>query len=223
MYRGAWECVFFMEWFKVSFQQVNLYVDELRPQKTWLTAETLGASFIGICLILFYFGFEVTTSVNKLERKVIELENQKVVIQDQLTKIKDMAKASNKSELDMHIAELKAFLTERRQLRRLLSNKNMGNKNGFSILLNGLAENSNSDLALEKIRLTSGGAFIELSGHSRSPEAVPHYIKNLQDDDNFKGARFGSINLVDSESRKFYDFSLGFDSVQTGSNTVGTR
>ena len=196
-------------------QQVNLYLEELRPHKNWLTANTLGLTFSGLCLILLFSMYVNSVGLSRLETKVIELENQKVVMQDQLTKIKDMAKASNKSELDGRVAELKLFLEQRRQLRRLLHNKSMGNEAGFSSIFKGLSKNITSDIALSSIRLTSGGNYIELIGQARSPESVPDYIKLLQADRRFNDAKFGLLGLREANNGKFFDFAMGYDSLLT--------
>ena len=204
----------------MSMQQVNLYLPELRPKKEWLTASTVLFSSVGLVLLLILSTVIGQSNLKTFEQQVIDLENQKVVTQEQITKIKSAPRVSDELQLNEKLSELKVAIKSRKKIGRIIQVQNLGNEKGFSLVMDGLARQSSGSLALSRIRFSKGGAVLEMQGQARTPESVPAYLQDLQSEPSFKNVHFGLLSLATTEKASIHDFTLGFQPVYTTSDAT---
>ncbi len=194
-------------------QQVNLYLPELQPKKEWLTAQTLVVcTAVYICLMLVTL-FAVKADVEDAEMQASFAENAKLASEERLKKYSNMTKSLNVAQIEDDIEYLKREVNYRQQLSKIIQGQNLGNDAGFSPNLESLAKYSFQSIALTHIRLSRGGAFVELQGNTGNPIDIPTYIELLQEDDVFAQARFGAFSISRDKARVLHDFALGFESL----------
>ena len=197
----------------MKMQQVNLYLPELRPRREWLTLQT-----VAISLVVYFFVMLLTLKVSSddvenLQQIVKAKEDAKVASEQRLEKYRTMSKSINVARMDQEIAQLRAEVAARQQIRSVIEGQRLGNEAGFSENLKGLARHSLSTIALKRIRLSHGGDYVELQGETLSPDDIAYYIELLQKEKSFAFSRFGSLSLGKSKKTSRHDFALGFDSM----------
>lgn len=197
----------------MSMQQINLYLPELRPKREWLTLQNLS-----ICLVLYFlfmlFTLKVSSDdVDNLETIARTKEDAKLASEERLEKYRTMSKSINVANMDKEIAELKKQVTARQQIRLVIEGQSLGNESGFSHNLQSLARQSLNTIALDRIRLTNGGKYIEMQGQTSSPDDIAYYIELLQAEKSFDDTIFGSLSLGKKKGSVFHVFALGFDSM----------
>jgi len=193
-------------------QQVNLFLPEFRPKKEWLTAASLASVVIGVIVLFIVFHLLAMNNLQRLKAQVMELENRQVVAQNQLDSMKARAKPFQDNQLDSQLKYLRAALKSRRQVEQIIASQNLGNAAGFSVPMEALARHSFDSIALERIRLSRGGKYLQFKGYTRQPEDVASYVQRLQEDESFSYTRFGLLTLGKKEAAREHSFSLGFES-----------
>lgn len=196
-------------------QQVNLYLTEFKPKREYFSANFSAISTALLMLLLIVMQAVMKSSIQKTEEQVVALENQKVATALQVDKLKNTPLGANAAQLDAQLAELDNELESREKLREIIEYQNLGNEQGFALVLAALARQSFDIIALERIKLSAGGQYIELGGKTRSAKAVPAYLQALQAEPALSNSRFGLLYIeqpLKQESRAL-SFSLGLDSM----------
>ena len=145
-----------------NMQQVNLYLPELRPKKEWLTARTTGVIALGF-IAMMWLG--VLLSSHRLELRAQQLERMETYRQQALLRIQDIrsrARPGVSAELDEQLANIIAAIATREKLAAIMRGQELGNQQGFSAALEGLARQSMPSISLEHFRFSAGGARVEL-------------------------------------------------------------
>ena len=194
-------------------QQVNLYLPELRPKQEFLTANVFVVAILAFILLMVLLSIAGNLELKKLNQQVINLENRKVATEATITKIKNVPKVSDEIQINRRLDVLRKTIENRRQVGAIIESENLGNEKGFSSAMNGMASQSNNNIALERIKLSQGGKRLELKGHTRAPENVPLYLKNLEALDAFDGVNFGGLSVLGESNKSLQLFSLGFEPV----------
>lgn len=194
-------------------QHINLYLPELRPKKEFLTANMLVISTVGLCLVLAMASWTLTSDLEKKRSRVIELENQKVVVQQQIDEIKKVPRVSDEIKLDQQLTELRASIRSRKQLGQIIIGQNFGNEAGFSKVLESMARQSQRTMSLEQIRISGSGRLVEFRGLTLQPENVPTYLQDLQAEESFDGVRFGLLSVAQDRIGQPLSFAVGFEPV----------
>lgn len=193
-------------------QQINLYLPELRPKKPFFAVSSIVIACVALFCMLVIYQVLFHFHVQDLRKKVEALENQQVVARQRLDIIRQAARPKPSSHLDEKLEELKTEIIRREKLELIVGKQNFGNTDGFSRSLNTLAAYSSKNIALQRIRLSDGGALLEMRGETSQPDAVANYISMLHQEKPFAKTQFGQLSLLQKE-RGGHEFSLGFDSV----------
>lgn len=85
------------------------------------------------------------------------------------------------------------------RLLELLESQSLGNADGLSPFVEGLARQRIDGLWLRRIRVASGGGDVAIEGSSLSPELVPQLVQLLSGEDAFVGKDFRSLRMERSE------------------------
>lgn len=192
-------------------QEINLYLADLQPKKLSFSANfALAAS---IALIVVFTGIQIVAenSLKQLNINVATIENQKVATSERLLKIKSTSLTSNAVLLDQSINDLRAQISDRQTVGKIIEWQNLGNEDGFAHVLESLARHSSNEFSLQRIRLGSGGKSLELAGDTLRAETIPLYLQALQTEDGLAHTRFGLLSM--GGDKKIKKFSLGFETV----------
>lgn len=195
----------------MSMQQINLYLPELQPKKVSFSLSFCVAASLFSLIALFAIQYIANTSLVELKANVETLENQRVATGERLSKIKSKALSSSAFILDKRIIELRKQIQDRQTVEKIIEWQNLGNEEGFALVMEGLARHSNNKFSLEKIRLSAGGKTLELAGETRNAEEIPLYLQALQSEKSLANTRFGLLSMGVEKSVK--KFSLGFETV----------
>jgi Tfp pilus assembly protein PilN len=181
-------------------QQVNLLIDELRPQRALLTwmhaliaAGTVGALLISISLYQWF-------AIYKAADQRAHLSSQLATLADSNTKARASINVVEDPKLAADVVELRAQLQSRTQLVAALSGSTSGRSAGFAGHLDDLAASTPAGLWLTDIELTDGGASVRLAGMTTDPVLVPRFLKNLGSGAQFVGHRFDTFELAADET-----------------------
>ena len=195
-------------------QQVNLYLPEFRPRKDWLTASSIvGAAAFVFILMVFYI-VTLKNAVEEIKSNVAVLEQQKETIQSRVEQIKNIPRAALSESLDSKIESLNYGIRKRQEVSLIIKKQNLGNAYGFSSMMESLARKYSPEISLSHIRVSRGGKFVEFSGATRVADAVPEYIRNLQNEESFLNVGFGLVSIHKAkEFSRDHTFSVGFEPV----------
>lgn len=197
----------------MPMQQVNLYLPEFRPKKEWLTLQNVTIAF-GVYFVLLVVAYQVAqTDLENLEATLASKEDVIVRSEERLQKYNEMTKSINVVRIDEEIAQLRAEVLQRQHVSSVIEGQQLGNESGFSAQLMGLSRQSFNSIALERFRLSRGGAYLEMQGVTKSPSDVAFYVEKLRTEASFERVGLGALSVGESEKSSDYSFALGFDSM----------
>ncbi|WP_096087578.1 hypothetical protein [Agaribacterium haliotis] len=204
-------------------QNINLYLPELRVKKEWMTAHTAALSCLGFVLLLLLVSIVNSHRLQALKKDVVMLEHQQLLAEQRLQSVKDRGPIGNSLKLDKQIDQLKLDINSRLLVQDLIEGQSLGNDNGFSSRLQGLARFSSEALSLDRFRFTGGASLIEMSGVCTKPELLLAYLAELQNDSAFVQSAFGSLSIAEKNSQKRFDFSLGYEPLMSSKEDGGAQ
>ncbi|HMU65910.1 MAG TPA: hypothetical protein PKE57_02115 [Cellvibrionaceae bacterium] len=189
-------------------QQVNLYLKELRPKFDPFAARPL-LMFTGffVCCLLLWAGF-AHTRVNNMQAVVdtvvADVRNEEA----KLSRLKVLGKPGDKTQLEDSASQVRTAIDNREFIKRLISSNTFGNDRGFSVLLTALSKAALKDLFLREFGVAAGGRDVYLHGITTRVDAVPEYIKILQQDAAMAKVNFGVLKLLKAAGGQI-EFSSG--------------
>lgn len=192
----------------MSFQQVNLYKDELKNIKLKYSSLTLiQLSIVIVVAFSLLSGFKVF-QINGKQDSLIESKK----IQEKLKaeKVKfESAKGKKDSALAKLITQKTKELEKKQRALKVLSQDEFGNASGFAGLVGGLAKHRLEGLWLTRLRIAEGGTDISLKGITTKANLLPKYLQRLSSEKSFSGITFKYFAMDINEDKKHWlDFSL---------------
>ncbi|GAA5316486.1 MAG: hypothetical protein AseanaTS_16900 [Candidatus Pelagadaptatus aseana] len=115
---------------------------------------------------------------------------------------------SQAQQLDLQIAELREQIVQRQRIKSLVEAQNLGNADGFSGQMEGLARQIPGEMYLQGFRLESGGSQVSLTGMALKPESVPLYVEQLQGEAAFANSQFGVMAIERQTSQAAVSFRM---------------
>lgn len=176
-------------------QQINLYLPEFRPKRQPVRAAHMAWALVAVALLLVAATLWSFGRTNALERQLAEADAKLQEQQAQVAQLQSLASPGPSANLESEIAVLKQDVRRRERIKSLMTQQNLGNAEGFSEQMEGLARQSPDGLALERISLQSGGGYVELGGRVRSADLVPLYLQRLRQESSFARTRFGVLDV----------------------------
>ena len=190
-------------------QQINLYLDEFRPNREPLRSTHM---VWGLVLLLLLLGATSIYQISVNRALNDQIASQRQVVAAAKLEVAELLKNSPKNDLailDAQVLELTQEVARREQIYDVISNKNLGNNTGFSEFLRALGRQSLPSLSLQALSLQRGGNYVEFAGTARTADQVPLYIQRLRSEEAFKSVAFGVIKIDPVDAAKtVYRFSL---------------
>jgi len=192
----------------MSFQQVNLYHDELKSKKLNYSA----SMSLKLCLFVIV-GLSAFSGFKSYQTQQQELVLQEVKnTQSKLTAEKTKIEASRKQEdtvLAKKIIRKNQELSNKQKVLSILNQDEFGNADGFSGLVGGLARQRLEGLWLTGLRFSSGGKDILLKGITNKASLLPKYLQRLSAEKSFAGMTFKNLQMNRNKDHKqWLNFSL---------------
>ncbi len=188
-------------------QEVNLYADDFRPRREWLTLEQLAASAVAVIVLVALAALLLQLSLNSLRDEQRELEAD---VTEARTLVTELDSTLQQRREDVALADRVDRLEQQvRDRRRLLSRADevtQATREGFTPYLRGVARNSFEGLWLTAIRVNLVRGHVGLEGRAQAGGMVPEYLQKLQTEDVFEGRRFAHFSI----DRPDDDEVLGF-------------
>jgi|GEM_PF-5793913 len=189
-------------------QQVNLYLKELRPKFDPFAARPLlmFTGFFVACLLVWtaLAQARVTSMQAVVDAASVDVRNEEA----KLSRLKVLGKPGDKTQLENSTSQVRTALDNREFIKRLISSNTFGNDRGFSVLLTALSKAVLNDLFLHEFGVSAGGRDLYLRGMATRVDAVPEYIKILQQDTAMANVNFGVLKLLKTASGQI-EFSSG--------------
>ncbi len=177
-------------------QQVNLYQESFRREKSWLNARgilIISGALVGFLLLLYGQAFFSTWFQG---RSVADLVLRKAEQEQRLKELKAQVPGPAKGQvLAREIEALTKEVRVRERLYEVIVPGTGGNIEGFSSHLVGLARQRIHGVWLQKIRINEGGDNLMLVGRTLRPDGVPDLLEKLRSEPAFMGRDFRRLLL----------------------------
>ena len=202
-------------------QEINLYLPSLRPSRDPLQPILAGIYLLAALLILSVMAVVDVFQNRSLQQEIALLQTQQQQLQSEADAIKAQLPKSRAKQLDKAIEEMRLQVERRQRIKGLVDAQNLGNAQGFSSQMVGMARQLQPGLALQAFTLSDGGAQVGFAGQVREAATVPRYIEKLQSEAAFTASQFGVMNIARQEDSALLAFNLSPES-QNATATGGT-
>ncbi|HEY6530541.1 MAG TPA: hypothetical protein VIZ65_17765 [Cellvibrionaceae bacterium] len=189
-------------------QQVNLYLKELRPKFDPMAARPLLLITGVFVLIMGVWAGLLQSRVNNMQSAVDSAISDVRNEETKLSRLKTLGKPGDKTLLEESANQVRIAIDNRTYIKQLISSNAFGNDQGFSALFTALSKAALKDLFLSEFGLGAGGHNLYLHGMTSRVDAVPEYIKALQQDAAMANINFGALKLSKTTGNQM-EFSYG--------------
>ncbi len=179
-------------------QQVNLYSEILKHQKqsgikltTLVLAAMIGSSTSFSAYLLWNIGATET----ELHQAQLTLDQQQVRVNELLSKRPGL---QLNEQLIGEIEQWQNNILQAEQTLHLLGGRESILSQGFSVYLQGLANQFSSDVWLTAIHIDNRNRNLRLEGSTFKPEQIAQTLQKLQQEPVFKGQTFAKLLLQPS-------------------------
>ena len=178
-------------------QQVNLYQPIFRPKREPFSAGVMGGILLiaaAVMLLATLFSMYQVEEVNQ-RVQLIDQKNQHMLAK--LEEVKEQLQPKEVNQLLIARRDkLSGDLRDARRLSRLLDLEIQDEGQPYSAYFRGLAESPVEGLWLKQLKISEGGDFLSLSGHTLKPELVPRLLQLLKNKAVFNGHTFGEVKMT---------------------------
>ncbi|MDI9246666.1 PilN domain-containing protein [Marinobacter sp. CHS3-4] len=193
-------------------QEVDLYVEELRPRKEKLQAGSAVALLMVVLLFLIavagfvrYQNAELTTKLADQQRRTDQLQQ----TVDQLTREAEARQPD--PQIEAALQRVNDTLIRRQRLLAQVERLMTDDSAGFAASLSALARQVPGGLWLTRIQLNSQTDHVALNGRTQAGQLVPQYLEALGEEPAFQGRTFGLFRLDRGEDKRWIEFSVATD------------
>lgn len=202
----------------MSFQQVNLYHDELKNKKLNYSAIMI----LQLCLVIVV-SFSALSGFKSYQIQQQELILEKMKKTQAKLKADKMRIEASKGKKDVvltkKITEKMKELSNKQKVINILRQDEFGNANGFIGMVSGLARQRVEGLWLTHLRFADGGTNVSLKGITRKASLLPKYLQRLSAEKSFAGMTFKHLEMGRHKDKKQW---LSF-SLQNAARVEGTK
>ncbi|RUO62419.1 hypothetical protein [Pseudidiomarina insulisalsae] len=185
----------------------NLYVDELRPNREWLTFNRFSA-YTGALLVLIVVLWVVLTLISQQQNEAYVASYQRAnqLNAELQAKQRQLDAALNDSELTEQLNDVQRTLNLRQRLLLQMQQITGRNQSSFSALFSDLAAVDQPDVWLQRILLADD--HLTLQGHTLSAQQLPVWLADFGRYDTLQNRPFGVFELRD-EGEQGLSFTVG--------------
>jgi MSHA biogenesis protein MshI len=193
-------------------QRVNLYTDDLRPQREKLQAGAALSVLILALVVIAVAAGVVQYQESQLQAATRGLQQQNEQLQRNTERLtSDVEARQPDPEVEAALERVTATLARRQRLLDRVENLIATETTGFSAPLSALARQVPEGLWLTQIRLDARQGNVGLAGKAQSGRLVPVYLEKLGDEPAFSGKTFGSFRLDREEDGRWIEFRVATD------------
>lgn len=191
-------------------QQVNLYRDDLRPQRAPLQAGAALALVLLTVLLLVLVAVLQQRAVTGNESVLAGLTQQVASLASDVEKLAtELAARRDDPRLEQELTRLDRSLEQRRRLLAEVETLVAREGGNFSAYLAALARQVPPELWLTRVELDLLSDQVLLEGRSRHGNLVPLYLEKLGNESVFEGRTFESFRLARDPSGDWIEFRVG--------------
>lgn len=185
--------------------RVNLYTDEFRPKRLWLTLPQMLLGWLGLLVLLLAWWGGSQWQLSQQQQANRQVQQQLLQLKQQSEALDAQIKARQQDAgLTAELAKRRALLTGKQQLVSQLSGRASLKSQGMAGLLADLARVGGPDISVQTIRLEQGR--LSLAGQSRSSEAVPAWLDRFKQTQTLAGQGFAELQMQrDDAGRLHFD------------------
>jgi len=167
-------------------QQINLYLQMPRPRKGLPSALGIRIGLAAALLCLGLFSFVHLREYWRLHDQIRELSRQEEQLAEALRQARTQAEAfPSSAELTRDIHAVEKEIADDNQLLKEAERLRQWQSSGFSGYLVHLGGKGTTGLWLKRIVLGEGGRCLTLAGSALEPELIPHFIREMAEDQKF--------------------------------------
>ncbi|MBW0149328.1 PilN domain-containing protein [Marinobacter arenosus] len=190
-------------------QQVNLYVQELRPRKESVQAGTFLGLVAVLVIVLVVTGAVVGHQNSRLAEQVNDIERQNLGLEQDITRLSAVVSARQPApEVVKTLEQVSETLLRRQRLLEQVEGLVLNDGGRFSPQMAALARQIPDNVWLTGIQLDGLQSRVTIEGRARSSALVPAYLENLSNEPAFAGKTFGAFRLSRPEDGRWIDFHV---------------
>jgi len=196
----------------VIVQQINLYQEQFREKKLWISATQVAAT-----LLIFLVAGAIWSLVLGIERGQAEQHSRSLKadqgrVAAELAAVNaELAELLEDKRLDRKIENAARQISARKRVLNFVEANRFGSGEGFSDYLVALSNLHVDDIWLNQIRLTEN--FVQIKGSALNATDVPSYFDSFGDEQIFQGNRFDLFRL---SRAKDSDWKVDFEIATSG-------
>ncbi len=181
-------------------QKVNLYNGALLPKPEALPLATLWMAVAAAIVLTMIMWFMQWSDVNEVQQRLEKLTQQKNQMQQQLTDLQAIVlSAEEKVIAERKIKKLQQQLQQQQQTSELIAELNKKQSNGYSGVMEDLANVNKKHLWLTRIRLDADQ--LSLEGKTFESATVANMVNQLQELPNTNKINFRKV-VIERKSAK---------------------
>jgi Tfp pilus assembly protein PilN len=193
-------------------QQINLFDARFRRQRRHFSAATMLVALVAVALLSFAVE-ELYASKNRaLQATLARADQRATELREQTVRFaKDSSDQGGRSDaLGEEIARVEEQLRVRRALLAGMQSGVGGNVEGFSPYLSALARQTTQGLWLTGVEIGPQSGDLVLKGRALDSGLVPAYIRQLNEEQLFKGRTVTELRLStkNEAAKRYVEFSL---------------
>jgi hypothetical protein len=173
----------------VIVQQINLYQDQFKEKRLWVSATQVAAVFLVLAGAVAIWSFLLHNQLEKTNQHSLAVKaDQSRMTAELASASAELAQLLADPRLDEDIADASRQISARKKVLVFVDANQFGSGEGFSSYLIALSNLHVSDVWLSRIRLAEN--FVQIKGSSLSAESVPGYFDRFSEEAVFQGNRF---------------------------------
>lgn len=176
----------------------NLYLEELKPNREWLTLHRFVTYVAGLAIVLLLIWAVLLVLKSFEKQNLVAYIEQDNTLQTELQlKQQTLDAALNDSKLNQQLDALQRQVFLRKELLTQLQQVTSSNQTSFSQLLADLARVDTTEIWLHRILLKNDA--LTLEGHTIEPQQLPSWLANFSQYPTLKQRPFGVFELRDEQ------------------------
>lgn len=191
-------------------QTINLYDPGLRKQESKLNARAALVAAAGVFACLLIVSGINIFRLYAFESELTSTQKQLNIAKKQVNELTEkLPKLVRDDSLPAKLEKMQREYEQKQSVLAVLSERSLGNREGFVEHFTGFARQHVSGLWLTQLKLERGGTQLSLAGHALKPEYIPKYLQKLANEPVLQGTEFKTFLLVnESKQNRKVDFSI---------------
>jgi hypothetical protein len=177
---------------------INLFQDELIPQKPWLTLTTVYMVWGLSLLAMIAWGVINYLHIEKLQVTHQQFSLQKKQLQQQVSQLeKQLITHQPSAELSQQLVQLKTVYQYKTALNKRLTDNTQLYVSGFAAAMTELAQHHHEDIRLQQVSIQPDNMLFK--GLAKKPDAVPQWLSGFKSSQFLAGMSFSHFKLIENK------------------------